>query len=203
MTSEFDTSASLKLLWVDDDPILVSAVRPILRVHHEVEVAGSVAEARSILAARSFDAVLLDQSLPDGKGIDLIPDIKGRSPTTGILVLSGDDNYRSVVTAIKRGADDYLVKSDQFAAELLIRIALACLHASYLDSGLPNSSDTLSPGGLANFISTAERRYLARALELCDGNLSEVARRLGMGRSTVFSKASELKLRTPSELEAR
>ncbi|MCC7441888.1 MAG: response regulator transcription factor [Bdellovibrionales bacterium] len=191
----------MSVLWVDDDPLLISAIRPVLRVHHELETAGCLAEARQRLAAKVYDAAILDQSLPDGSGFDLIPLIKERSPTTGVLVLTGDDNYRSVVTAIRRGADDYLVKSDQLAAELLIRIALVSLHASRLDTGLPTIAESLSPGGLRAFLASAERRFLSRALELCDGNLSEAARRLGIGRSTAFAKASELGLRTRREPE--
>ncbi|HTL13374.1 MAG TPA: response regulator [Bdellovibrionota bacterium] len=192
----------MQLLWVEDDPVLVAAVRPVLRVHHEVDAVSTLAEARKRLAGSTYDAVLLDQALPDGEGVDLIPEIKRRSPTTGVLVVTGDDNYRTVVAAIQRGADEYLVKSDTFAAELLVRVSLTCLRAARPGGALPVSRDALGEQGLADFLKRAEKAYLARAVDLCDGNVTEAARRLGLGRSTLFAKASDLGLRRTRDLDA-
>lgn len=54
--------------------------------------------------------VLLDVHLPDHSGVELVQQIKAAAPATTVIMLSGSGDTRIVVTAIQRGADDYIQK---------------------------------------------------------------------------------------------
>jgi DNA-binding NtrC family response regulator len=71
--------------------------------------AGSIAEARVQLVRQRPDVVLIDLRLPDGAGIDLIPDLDDRESTETILI-TGHASIESAVEALRLGASDYLTK---------------------------------------------------------------------------------------------
>lgn len=67
-----------------------------------------------------FDAILLDLHLPDCNGLDSLVQLKDQAPDIPILVLTGLNDHALAVEAVRRGAQDYLVKG-RFEGELLIR----------------------------------------------------------------------------------
>ena len=65
----------MRLLYIEDNLQFVEvALRQFLPAH-QVTLATSLGEARQLFAREAFDAVLLDYDLPDGKGIDLMPEL--------------------------------------------------------------------------------------------------------------------------------
>ena len=65
-----------QVLVVDDEPDLRTLYElTLLREGHQVEAAGTLAEARQCLQSRQFDAVITDMRLPDGLGIELLRDL--------------------------------------------------------------------------------------------------------------------------------
>jgi signal transduction histidine kinase len=79
-----------------------------------------MAEARELLARRSFDVVLLDLSLPDSRGLLTVEHANAAAPELPIVVLTGLDDEETGIEAVRRGAQDYLVKG-QFDGRLLGR----------------------------------------------------------------------------------
>ena len=74
------TTMTPRLLLIDDDARLSSMVGDYLRsAGFEVEAAGSLAAGRERLAAEAFDALVLDLMLPDGDGLDLCRELRGRA----------------------------------------------------------------------------------------------------------------------------
>jgi DNA-binding NtrC family response regulator len=71
--------------------------------------AGSIAEARVQLVRQHPDVILIDLRLPDGDGIDLIPDLDDRESTETILI-TGHASIETAVEALRLGASDYLTK---------------------------------------------------------------------------------------------
>lgn len=67
------------------------------------------------LRDRAVDLIVLDVSLGEESGIDLIVKIKGLHPATPIIMLSSHSDTRFVVDAMKRGASDYLIKPPSFS----------------------------------------------------------------------------------------
>ncbi|MDX1698717.1 MAG: response regulator, partial [Thiohalobacterales bacterium] len=65
-----------RILHIEDDPDIIRLVQVMLDDSWEVIPAGSISEGRSRLMDEYFDLVLLDINLPDGSGLDLLPDIR-------------------------------------------------------------------------------------------------------------------------------
>ncbi len=100
----------LVLLVVDDDEdFRESLMRLLAQAKHDVRGAGDLASARTALSERQFDAVLVDQELPDGLGAELLDD-PHRPPATEFVVITGNATVDSAVDALRRGAADYLTK---------------------------------------------------------------------------------------------
>jgi DNA-binding NtrC family response regulator len=99
------------ILIVDDDTATVFGFSKYLTgTGYDVKSATTLQEAETALMSRNLDIVLLDLTLPDGKGIDWIPKIKKKNPETTIIIITGDGEISSAVEAMRRGADHYLTK---------------------------------------------------------------------------------------------
>ena len=122
---------NLKILLVEDDLAFREQVVALLGVYNDISEASSLGAARTQLARTNFDVVLLDKMLPDGNGLDLIPEIKATSPQTVVVVLTGDGkNFNLVNKCLEAGASDYLYKSENIVPDLLVRIPLAMSRAA-------------------------------------------------------------------------
>jgi RNA polymerase sigma factor (sigma-70 family) len=75
-----------------------------------VDQAGSVAEARQILAGGEIDVAVLDLGLPDGDGADLVPVVRSANPDAQALILSGQTDRRHLARAVATGAAGILPK---------------------------------------------------------------------------------------------
>ena len=101
----------MNLLIVDDE----ASLRDFLSIVFEeegwaVEAAPALADARAAIARREPDVVLCDLMLPDGSGIDLIREVKERTPSIAFIMITAHTSTRSAVEALKAGAIDYIAK---------------------------------------------------------------------------------------------
>ncbi len=113
-----------RLLLVDDDSRLASMVGDYLgRAGFEVETTGSLAGGRDLLAANSYDALVLDLMLPDGDGLDLCREVRSSSKTRQLplLMLTARGEPMDRIVGLELGADDYLPKPFE-PRELLARV---------------------------------------------------------------------------------
>lgn len=109
-TASMAGAEPVKALVVDDDLQLQAALRQMLsRAGLDVTGAGDKAEALSTAAAASPDVVVLDLSLPDGDGIEVLSELRTWSDVP-VLVLTGATDPRRMLAAFEAGADDYLRK---------------------------------------------------------------------------------------------
>ena len=99
------------LLLVENAAALQLAYRSLLtRAGHRVRVAGSAAEGRVAFAEGRPAVVLLDLTLPDGDGLDLMRDMLGQRAETRIIVMTANGSINQAVAAMRAGAHDFLVK---------------------------------------------------------------------------------------------
>src|ERR1700761_6898914 len=94
------------LLVEDDDNIAFALTRLLTRRGHEVKSTDSIAGARAELV-NAYDLALVDLTLPDGDALPWLSELALQLP---FVVLSGRDEARSAVEALRAGAADYLVK---------------------------------------------------------------------------------------------
>jgi len=101
----------MRILVVEDESLLAQSLAKGLRqAAHAVDVASTLADARTKLALETYDAVVLDLGLPDGSGLTLAREIRSRGDRVPILVLTARDGVSDRVAGLDAGADDYVVK---------------------------------------------------------------------------------------------
>jgi DNA-binding NtrC family response regulator len=103
--------AEPRVLLVDDEESFrIIADEELRHAGYAFETAGTLAEARHRIAERSFDVIFLDLRLPDGNGLDLIPEIHASYPATQVVVLTAFGTVQEAIRAMKQGAFDFLAK---------------------------------------------------------------------------------------------
>jgi two-component system, OmpR family, response regulator len=106
----------MRALIVDDDPTLTLLVRRLLEEDgYAVDTAATAEDGRMLAMVNDYDAIVLDLTLPDGNGIQIIQGLRRDGKKTPIVVLTGTKDAEVTVRALDAGADDYLVKPIVFA----------------------------------------------------------------------------------------
>ncbi len=112
------------VLLIEDNPGDVRLIREMLAEGEdalfELACVGRLSQGLEYLATRSASLVLLDLSLPDSYGFDTFLKVYAHSPKVPIIVLTGHDDQTVALSAVKTGAQDYLVKG-KLDRELLLR----------------------------------------------------------------------------------
>jgi DNA-binding NtrC family response regulator len=128
-----DYAARKKVLVVDDDRLFGDVLRDDLENRNlQPTVLHSIAQARQICAETAFDLVLLDNHLPDGSGLELLPDILSLNDRAKVIMVTAFPTFLAAVQAIKSGAYDYISKPIDLE-ELHVTIERA-LHTSELEA---------------------------------------------------------------------
>jgi two-component system, OmpR family, response regulator QseB len=109
----------MHLLLIEDDMDLGRALQQALRkAGLTSEWVRSALDAKRFVTSFSYDCVLLDLSLPDGNGLDLLRGWRTMALKQPVIVITARDGLDERVNGLEEGADDYLVKP--FATEELI-----------------------------------------------------------------------------------
>jgi two-component system, OmpR family, response regulator len=101
----------MRVLLVEDDTILGAAVRDQIRADgHSVDWVTRLDAADDHLAIASYDLILLDLMLPDGRGIPFLRGLRNRGDVTPVIILTALDQISDRIEGLNAGADDYMVK---------------------------------------------------------------------------------------------
>src|SRR5437763_8288626 len=104
-------SESRRILIVDDDvAIRTSLAEAVSAWAAEVRVAGDAAEALARIAERAPDLVLSDIRMPGETGVDLLKLLRERAPDTDVVLMTAYEDMTTIVTAMREGAVDFIVK---------------------------------------------------------------------------------------------
>jgi len=102
---------SRSILLVDDDRGFSSLAQAALaREGHPVVLARSLHEAREAVERAAPELVVLDRRLPDGDGLDYLPELRAQLPGTPVVMVTAHGDIQSAVDAIRAGASDYVAK---------------------------------------------------------------------------------------------
>lgn len=138
----------IRILVVDDELLIRTALQGILSAQgFEVKVAETGKKALEILTQEFFDLVILDLKLPDSNGLELLKEIKGLFPETGVVIITAYAEVKTAVQAIKDGAFDYLSKPFQeeellIVLEKFLRFRKMEREIQYLKEALPADDKT-------------------------------------------------------------
>ena len=155
----------------DDEPFRTRLARAMEKRGFQPLVAAGVEDASAILKGIAPAFAVVDLRLEDGDGLDVVNRIHDKREDCRVVMLTGYGNIATAVAAVKAGAIDYLPKpadADDVQKALLAR---------------PGER----PDPPENPMSADRIRWehIQRVYELCDHNVSETARRLGMHRRTL------------------
>ncbi len=112
----------MRILVIEDDPTLCKNIAEMLNERsYQTDIAENLKDGEYFISIRNYDLVLADWDLSDGCGIDIIAQVKEKSPRTPVIIISAQTSAENEIRAFKEGADDFLPKP--FSLEvLLIRI---------------------------------------------------------------------------------
>lgn len=100
-----------RVLVVDDEADIRELLDLTLaRMGLQTACAGSLAEARALLAGQRFQLCLTDMRLPDGLGLELVRHIAESVPDLPVAVITAHGSAENAVSALKAGAFDYIAK---------------------------------------------------------------------------------------------
>ena len=103
-----------RILYIDDDPGLQRLVARALEARgHAVETASDGAAGLERLARSGIDLVALDHHMPGQTGLDLLPTIRALPEAPPVIYVTGSEDSRVAVAALKAGAVDYVWKDVQ------------------------------------------------------------------------------------------
>ena len=131
----------MRVLLVEDEPEMASALRTVLARHDMiVDHAADLREAEEMAAASRHDVLVIDRQLPDGDGLSLIPTLRAGGNRVPVLVLTVRSEIADRVMGLDHGADDYLAKPFQ-TEELIARLRALIRRASGNASSELNAGD--------------------------------------------------------------
>jgi len=127
-----------RVLVVEDDQGDAGLVRFALRAESgaeysfKVEQVVRLQDALQSLKEKPFDLVLLDLSLPDAQGLDTLARVRAAAPDLPIVIMTGLNDESMAVEAVRRGAQDYLVKG-QADSRAVIRAILYAIERKRIE----------------------------------------------------------------------
>lgn len=116
----------MRILVVEDNPTLADGLAAVLRVAgYAVDVVHDGVSADAVLGTESFDLVVLDLSLPEMDGLEVLRRMRARKNASAVLVLTARGALDERVRGLDLGADDYMTKPFEVSElEARVRVLL-------------------------------------------------------------------------------
>lgn len=183
---------------IDDNKAVLQSLKLVLEgVFRNVTVMTLPNALPAILAAGKVDAVLLDmnfsaQKLDGQEGLTWLRYIKQQENPPAVVMITAFGDINIAVNSLKEGAEDFITKpwdNDELVEKLLAAID-RCRQQKNLNrkaSGadvLIEKQETLKQMTLDE----VEKQHILEMMQECGNNLSDVARRLNIGRQKLYSK---------------
>jgi len=169
----------IHILLVEDNPGDARLIAQLLADadgrHFEISAAARLSSGLERLCTASFDLVLLDLSLPDSEGLLTLRQLQAAQPTVPVIVLTGLNDGKLALQAVREGAQDYLVKG-QIDTQLITR---AIDYARERHSVMLKMRDLSHTDELTGL-------YNRRGLMAIAGEQIKQARRAGKGLSVTY-----------------
>jgi two-component system uhpT operon response regulator UhpA len=200
--------APLRILLVDDHPIVRSGFRQLLEQEPEWTVVAEVGSARELAATlldTQCDVLVLDLNLPDGDGMVMIRQLLAQRPQLAVVVLTMHDGALYVQEALAAGARGYVSKRAA-PDELVDAIRAVQRGEQYLDRELRAQRIAVEAGGKYQALPELTEREAQVFLLLARGHsVARVAATIGISNKTAYAHRSSIytKFKLASDYELR
>lgn len=201
--SEETSASTLTVVLVDDHAVVRGALRALLEGEEEIDVigeAGSLAEAREVIASMAPRILVLDVNLPDGLAVDAIADLRRLAPEMQIVLLTMERDLTLARRALDDGALAYLFK-DSAHLELIEAVRAAAAGRRYLPIAV--EAGMAKPEGEKGQVLSSRETEVLRLMALGHTN-REIGEQLDLSIRTVETHRShiqqKLSLTTRAEL---
>lgn len=112
----------MKILIIEDEiELLIAISNYLIKENYICELADNFKKAEEKISIYEYDIILLDITLPDGNGLELIKTIKINNINSGLIIISAKNSLDDKISGLDLGADDYMTKPFQLS-ELNSRI---------------------------------------------------------------------------------
>ena len=180
----------IRLLIVDDHDVVRMGLKQVFEDRVDMEVGAEArtgAEALELLRAERFDVALVDLSLPDMSGVDVLARARTLQPELAVLIVSGYPEDQFAINILKAGAAGFVAK-DAPAESLISAVVAATQGRRYVS---PKVADRLAQGlsGVAadqpSHASLSEREFQIFCRRASGQSASSIARELFLSVKTV------------------
>ena len=178
-----------KILIIDDERDNTEIIKDILEdVSYTTMLARSANEAKAIVAANTFDLILMDVWMPGQDGISLLSEWHSEGLSTPVVMMSGHAEPSDIVRAMKLGAVDFLKKPLHDFLPILRNI-MTRKESEKSNQQVSGIDYSLKLKEARNIF---ESQYLLHHLSVNDNNIAVVAEIAGLERTTLYRKLKDL-----------
>jgi NarL family two-component system response regulator LiaR len=204
--------AKIRLLIVDDYPVVLSGLIAMFKNHEDLEVVGVAnngAKAVELAVSLRPNVVIMNRLMPELDGVEATQAIKKDAPEVNVIIFSGLSTQDMVVPALKAGAIGYIIK-DASEIELVqaVRQAArgeACLHPSVIQHVLHQMHNSDKEEQEDHLIKKLTERELSVIKLMAQGYTNqEIAQKMMVGTATIHSHVGHIlsKLQVSSRTHA-
>lgn len=198
----------IRALIVDDHAVVRQGLNQILVDESDIEVGGEAATAREAIRMgkeQDWDIVVLDLTIPEGSGLDVLKELKHAKPELPVIVLSVHDDDQYVIRTLRAGASGYLTK--ECAPEELVRAIRHTVDGGkYLSQDLAATlvGELTGEGHRQNHHQLSDREFQTLCLLASGMSTGDIAEELSVSPKTISTYRrrvlDKLELETTADL---
>lgn len=185
----------IRVLLADDHAVVRRGLKQILAETEDIRTEGEVDSGAGVLRAvrqKKYDMVLLDITLPDQNGLEVLGQLRAAHPNLPVLMLSVHPEEQYAIRALKVGAAGYLTK-DSAPEEMVAAIRKVYRGGKYVSAALAERlAGLLGSQAGAPHESLSEREFQVMLLLANGKSVSEIADRLALSAKTVSTYRARL-----------
>jgi two-component system invasion response regulator UvrY len=186
----------IRMLVADDHAIIREGLKQILADAHDIVVVDEASngnEALNQALKKDYGVVVLDITMPDRSGLDVLKELKSKKPNLKVLIFSMHPEEQYAVRALRAGASGYLTK-DSMPDELMVAIRRVVLGHKYVSSSLAEKlAFELEPGAERPLHQAlSDREYEVMHMIASGERLTEIADELCLSVKTVGTYRSRV-----------
>jgi two-component system, NarL family, invasion response regulator UvrY len=185
---------SLRVLIVDDHPVVVSGCKALLAAEPDIEVfdAPDAEAGLAVYTAQAPDVAVIDINLPGLSGFELAARILAQDPAARIVIFSMNDDPAFAARAISTGAKGYVAKNDD-PSLFVTALRQVCAGGTYLPGAL---AQKMAFAKFDNRLAQLSQREMEIVRLLAAGqSMGAIADKLGVSYKTIANNCTSLKLK--------